>query len=114
MRRTVTLLLLVTGCEGEIRGGGGELPGTVGPTDPAPKPAACDTRLFPDAKLEAIAQDFEHGVFPKLAGMSGGCVGCHAPGLGRQFTVTPGDAEQTFYDAWSNHFFDEKPGSLVD
>lgn len=74
----------------------------------------CDPTQYSSVTLDTIATDFESNVYPQMAASVGGCAVCHAPGMGRNFTFYAGDSENTFYSAWAGHFFDDKPGTILD
>ena len=104
-----------TGTGGGISGaGGGSVSGTGGG---AGVDTSCDVTAYQGITLAAIEAGFAANVYPKLVAAQAGCVACHATNSGREFKVWTGmgGAEaQTFYEARTRRYFENKPGSLVD
>lgn len=100
--------------------GGGSSSGTGGGTGGGTAVVidkTCDVSLYQGITLATIEAGFNTNVYPKLANMQSGCTSCHAASSGRQFLVYAGMAgaeAQTFYDARTKRYFEDKPGSIVD
>ena len=77
----------------------------------------CDVTKYQGITLADIEANFTATVFPKFANAQTGCISCHATNSGREFkvwTVIAGAEAQTFYEARTHRYFEDKPGSIVD
>jgi hypothetical protein len=104
----------VGGSNGGVGGGNG---GVGGGGEGVVIDKTCDVSLYQTITLPDIEAGFAANVYPKLTNAQTGCVSCHATNSGRQFKVWTGMAgseAQTFYDARTQRYFEDKAGSLVD
>jgi len=102
---------------GGVGGGGGTIGGTGGGSVGVVIDKSCDPTKYLGISLATIEADFAANVYPKLTQQQTGCISCHQTNSGRQFkvwTAMAGSELQTFYDARTQRYFEDKPGSLVD
>ncbi len=100
------------GAGGKGAGGNGTS-GSGGKTPGNPLPASCPADTRAGATLAEISAYFASDVFPLLARAdASGCVSCHGPKSARSFQVLA-TSDETFHDAHSGGFFDNKAGGLL-
>lgn len=92
--------------------GGGKQVGGVA-VDPVTSSVVCDPASYPGATVEAALAAYVANVHPLFLDQNGvGCIACHGATSSRQFKVLA-SAEETFHNARTGGFFDNKPAGVL-